>query len=295
MASDPDFIYIGRNQIPDDYFDSKTASCPAKRSSVNTATGSKCVKSDCFKTPASCWIQYNFTYDNTWDGCTGGTRYVRRTQYPSAPYVGVVLCSPTRYKIVLGSAFTDKFLSVGDGNGSGADHCELVGGYQTEAIMANDYTTAPTVTGYKRSNWGEPFTVGTIGKATSYKCNSWHECGITIPTQPEPPCFNTSTSCWNEYSFVHDTAWNGCTGGKRYVMKTKYTSAPIVGVELCNSTRYQIFLGGNLTDKFLNIGDGEGTAGADHCELVGGQEMDAVLPGTYVNAPALTGLYCIMY
>ena len=50
----------------------------------------------------------------------------------------------------MGSAFTDKFLSVGDGNGSGADHCELVGGYQTEAIMANDYTTAPTVTGTLR-------------------------------------------------------------------------------------------------------------------------------------------------
>eukprot|EP00105_Crassostrea_gigas_P017847 XP_011435779.2 PREDICTED: fibronectin type III domain-containing protein 1 [Crassostrea gigas] len=159
--------------------------------------------------------------------------------------------------------------------------------------MANDYSTAPTVTGYKRSNWGEPFTVGTIGKSTSYKCNSWYECGITIPTQPEPPCFNTSTSCWYEYSFVHDTAWNGCTGGKRYVMKTKFTSAPIVGVELCNSTRYQIFLGGNLTDKFLNIGDGWGD-GEDHCELVGGQEMDAVLPGTYGSAPALTG-YARLY
>lgn len=28
-----------------EYFDSKTASCPAKGRSVNTATGSKCVKS----------------------------------------------------------------------------------------------------------------------------------------------------------------------------------------------------------------------------------------------------------
>lgn len=53
----------------------------------------------------------------------------------------------------MGSAFTDKFLSVGDGNGSGADHCELVGGYQTEAIMANDYTTAPTVTGTLRQEF----------------------------------------------------------------------------------------------------------------------------------------------
>lgn len=56
----------------------------------------------------------------------------------------------SRYKIVLGSAFTEKFLSIGDDNGSGADHCELVGGYQTEAIMANDHTSAPTVTGTLR-------------------------------------------------------------------------------------------------------------------------------------------------
>lgn len=56
--------------------------------------------------------------------------------------------------------------------------------------------------------------------------------------------------------------------------------------------RYQIFLGGNLTDKFLNIGDGDGN-GEDHCELVGGKEMDAVLPGTNISAPALTGKLCL--
>lgn len=52
--------------------------------------------------------------------------------------------------------------------------------------------------------------------------------------------------------------------------------------------RYQLFLGANLTDTFLNIGDGSGE-GADHCELVGGLEVNAVLPGTYSSAPALTG------
>uniref|UniRef100_A0A8W8JET2 Apple domain-containing protein n=1 Tax=Magallana gigas TaxID=29159 RepID=A0A8W8JET2_MAGGI len=336
-TSDSEFIYIGRNQIPQEYFDACSASCSTRRRCVTASTGHKCVQSDCptdhpdsnstgvkvtstkigtvltytgdgtwtssatscivslpelpdcFNTTTSCWVQHNFTYDNTWDGCTGGTRYVRRTQYPSAPYVGVVLCSPTRYKILLGPALTDTFLNVGDGSGSGADHCELVGGLEADAVMANDYTTAPALTGYYRSSWGQAFTIGLIGYSeTSYFYNSWQECGVTIPPPSEPACFNTTTSCWYEYSFDHDTAWNGCTGGKRYVMKTKYTSAPIVGVELCNSTRYQLFLGANLTDTFLNIGDGSGE-GADHCELVGGLEVNAVLPGTYSSAPALTG------
>lgn len=56
--------------------------------------------------------------------------------------------------------------------------------------------------------------------------------------------------------------------------------------------RYQIFLGGNLTDKFLNIGDGSGV-GENHRELVGGLEANAVLPGTYGSAPALTGKLCL--
>lgn len=52
--------------------------------------------------------------------------------------------------------------------------------------------------------------------------------------------------------------------------------------------RYQLFLGVDLTDTFLNIADGLGE-GADHCELVEGLEVNAVLPGTYMSAPALTG------
>lgn len=52
-----------------------------------------------------------------------------------------------RYKILLGPALTDTFLNVGDGSGSGADHCELVGGLEADAVMANDYTTAPALTG----------------------------------------------------------------------------------------------------------------------------------------------------
>ena len=52
---------------------------------------------ECLETSVSCWYQFNFNHDTTWNGCPGGTRYVKKTQYSSAPYVGVVLCNGTRY------------------------------------------------------------------------------------------------------------------------------------------------------------------------------------------------------
>ena len=53
--------------------------------------------SDCLESNVSCWYQFNFTHDTGWNGCPGGTRYVKKTQYSSAPYVGVVLCNAMGY------------------------------------------------------------------------------------------------------------------------------------------------------------------------------------------------------
>ena len=43
---------------------------------------------------------------------------------------------------------------------------------------------------------------------------------------------------------------------------------------------------------FLNVGDGVGQ-GEDLCELVGGLEMNAYLPGDNTNAPEMTGIFRI--
>lgn len=58
--------------------------------------------------------------------------------------------------------------------------------------------------------------------------------------------------------------------------------------------RYKIFLGANLTDTFLNVGDGSGQ-GEDHCQLVGGLDSNAVLPGDHSNAPSLTGISSFLF
>lgn len=52
-----------------------------------------------------------------------------------------------RYKLFLGSSLEAIFRNIGDGTGSGHDHCELVGGSEASATVAGDYMNSPAVSG----------------------------------------------------------------------------------------------------------------------------------------------------
>ncbi|XP_021148902.2 target of Nesh-SH3 isoform X41 [Columba livia] len=68
---------------------------------------------------------------------------------------------------------------------------------------------------------------------------------------------------WTEIPFDSDS-YSECKG-KQYVKRTWYKK--FVGVQLCNSLRYKIYLSDSLTGKFYNIGDQRGH-GEDHCQFV---------------------------
>ncbi|XP_034871153.1 target of Nesh-SH3 isoform X21 [Mirounga leonina] len=68
---------------------------------------------------------------------------------------------------------------------------------------------------------------------------------------------------WTERAFNSDS-YSECKG-KQYVKRTWYKK--FVGVQLCNSLRYKIYLSDSLTGKFYNIGDQRGH-GEDHCQFV---------------------------
>ncbi|XP_074259659.1 target of Nesh-SH3 isoform X2 [Saimiri boliviensis] len=68
---------------------------------------------------------------------------------------------------------------------------------------------------------------------------------------------------WTERPFTSDS-YSECKG-KQYVKRTWYKK--FVGVQLCNSLRYKIYLSDSLTGKFYNIGDQRGH-GEDHCQFV---------------------------
>ncbi|XP_069744747.1 target of Nesh-SH3-like isoform X3 [Narcine bancroftii] len=68
---------------------------------------------------------------------------------------------------------------------------------------------------------------------------------------------------WTQYSFKFDS-YSECQG-KRFVKRTRYRK--FVGIVLCNSLRYKIYLSNSLSGVFYNIGDLSGH-GEDHCQFV---------------------------
>uniref|UniRef100_A0A3P9D519 ABI family, member 3 (NESH) binding protein a n=1 Tax=Maylandia zebra TaxID=106582 RepID=A0A3P9D519_9CICH len=68
---------------------------------------------------------------------------------------------------------------------------------------------------------------------------------------------------WTQFPFKAD-AHSECNG-KQFVKRTWYRK--FVGIQLCNSLRYKIYLSETLNGKFYNIGDQTGY-GEDHCQFV---------------------------
>ncbi|XP_031655907.1 target of Nesh-SH3 isoform X3 [Oncorhynchus kisutch] len=68
---------------------------------------------------------------------------------------------------------------------------------------------------------------------------------------------------WTQFPFKADS-YSECNG-KQYVKRTWYRK--FVGIQLCNSLRYKIYMSDSLNGKFYNIGDQTGH-GEDHCQFV---------------------------
>ncbi|XP_005462982.1 ABI family, member 3 (NESH) binding protein b isoform X12 [Oreochromis niloticus] len=107
-----------------------------------------------------------------------------------------------------------------------------------------------------------------------FKVKPRNELGSGPPS--EPVTFNTESAdprvsenvsgkdaIWTQFPFKTDS-YSDCHG-KQYVKRTWYRK--FVGVQLCNSLRYKIYLSETLNGKFYNIGDQTGF-GEDHCQFV---------------------------
>uniref|UniRef100_A0A673W3P6 Target of Nesh-SH3-like n=1 Tax=Salmo trutta TaxID=8032 RepID=A0A673W3P6_SALTR len=68
---------------------------------------------------------------------------------------------------------------------------------------------------------------------------------------------------WTQFPFKADS-YSECNG-KQYVKRTWYRK--FVGIQLCNSLRYKIYMSDSLNGNFYNIGDQTGH-GEDHCQFV---------------------------
>ncbi|XP_068586489.1 ABI family, member 3 (NESH) binding protein b isoform X4 [Cebidichthys violaceus] len=119
-------------------------------------------------------------------------------------------------------------------------------------------------------------TVENLKPESSYefKVKPKNELGAGPPS--DPVSFNTESAdprvsenvsgkdaIWTQFPFKTDS-YSDCHG-KQYVKRTWYRK--FVGVQLCNSLRYKIYLSDSLNGKFHNIGDQTGF-GEDHCQFV---------------------------
>ncbi|KAK6972852.1 hypothetical protein BgiMline_024020 [Biomphalaria glabrata] len=125
------------------------------------------------------WLPLNFEYDSSKTECHG-EQYVKKLKFHHAKLVGVVLCSPTRYKIFLSNSLHSKFLNVGDLYGLGEDHCEFVGAMAKSQVKLSPFRGTTYFTqGFARSEWGEEPVLATL--STLKPSPDWYECGLTIP------------------------------------------------------------------------------------------------------------------
>ncbi|XP_056146143.1 target of Nesh-SH3 isoform X6 [Lampris incognitus] len=90
---------------------------------------------------------------------------------------------------------------------------------------------------------------------------------VSFSTESADPRVSENVSgkdaIWTQFPFKSDS-YSECNG-KQYVKRTWYRK--FVGIQLCNSLRYKIYLSDSLNGKFYNIGDQTGH-GEDHCQFV---------------------------
>ncbi|XP_061097522.1 fibronectin type III domain-containing protein 1 [Conger conger] len=118
------------------------------------------------------------------------------------------------------------------------------------------------------------FGLGPLSETITYVTESDDPLLIDRPPGGEP--------IWVPFTFKYNPAHSVCKGSQ-FVKRTWYKK--FVGVVLCNSLRYKIFMGEGLKDTFYSIGDTFGY-GEDHCQFVdsymagrtGPQSLSAYLP-----------------
>ncbi|MEQ2219706.1 Fibronectin type III domain-containing protein 1, partial [Xenoophorus captivus] len=124
------------------------------------------------------------------------------------------------------------------------------------------------------------FGLGPFSETLTYFTESDDPLLIDRPPGGEP--------IWIPFSFKYNPVHSSCKGSQ-YVKRTWYRK--FVGVVLCNSLRYKIFMGDGLKEPFYSIGDTMGQ-GEDHCQFVDSHRDGRTGP-TYLseNLPSAQGYY----
>uniref|UniRef100_A0A8D3B3G3 Fibronectin type III domain containing 1 n=1 Tax=Scophthalmus maximus TaxID=52904 RepID=A0A8D3B3G3_SCOMX len=124
------------------------------------------------------------------------------------------------------------------------------------------------------------FGLGPVSETLTYVTESDDPLLIERPPGGEP--------IWIPFTFKYNSAHSSCKGSQ-YVKRTWYRK--FVGVVLCNSLRYKIFMGDGLREPFYSVGDTFGQ-GEDHCQFVDSYRDGRTGPAYLSNnLPSAQGFY----
>ncbi|XP_041830969.1 fibronectin type III domain-containing protein 1 isoform X2 [Melanotaenia boesemani] len=124
------------------------------------------------------------------------------------------------------------------------------------------------------------FGLGPFSDTLTYVTESDDPLLIERPPGGEP--------IWVPFTFKYNPVHSSCKGSQ-YVKRTWYRK--FVGVVLCNSLRYKIFMGDGLREPFYSIGDTVGQ-GEDHCQFVDSYRDGRTGPAYLSNnLPSAQGFY----
>ncbi|KAM4712736.1 fibronectin type III domain-containing protein 1 isoform 2-T2 [Anableps anableps] len=124
------------------------------------------------------------------------------------------------------------------------------------------------------------FGLGPFSETLTYITESDDPLLIDRPPGGEP--------IWIPFTFKYNPVHSSCKGSQ-YVKRTWYKK--FVGVVLCNSLRYKIFMGDGLREPFYSIGDTSGQ-GEDHCQFVDSHRDGRTGPAYLSeNLPSAQGYY----
>ncbi|XP_017267489.1 fibronectin type III domain-containing protein 1 isoform X3 [Kryptolebias marmoratus] len=124
------------------------------------------------------------------------------------------------------------------------------------------------------------FGLGPFSETLTYETESDDPFLIERPPGGEP--------IWVPFTFKYNPVHSSCKGSQ-FVKRTWYRK--FVGVVLCNSLRYKIFMGDGLREPFYSIGDTLGQ-GEDHCQFVDSYRDGRTGPSDFsYNLPSAQGYY----
>jgi hypothetical protein len=114
------------------------------------------------------------------------------------------------------------------------------------------------------SGLDDPVTILDGGDVDAWGPTAVDDAGVDATADVDsgpPPVLDP----WSAYTFTDVNKLGTCTGARYVAYNRRYNLW--VGVRLCNSNRYKIYLSATKTGTYYEIADGAG-GGEDHCEFV---------------------------